>query len=70
VCIHPDAPPVAKIDLDQSVPGGWYLPHPSVIFGRRLRIFLARFYRRGNLHRRKTWPDPLGRPCLSAPDEH
>ncbi|SIO48047.1 hypothetical protein SAMN05443247_06058 [Bradyrhizobium erythrophlei] len=22
VCIHPDASPVAKIDLDQSVPGG------------------------------------------------
>jgi hypothetical protein len=30
-----------------------------------LRIFLARCYRRGNL-RRKTWHDPLSRPCLSA----
>jgi len=34
-----------KIDLDQSVPGGRQLPYPAVIFGRKLRIFLARFYR-------------------------
>jgi hypothetical protein len=33
------------------------------MFGRMLRIFLARFYRRGNLHRRKTWHDPLVRAC-------
>jgi hypothetical protein len=26
-------------------------------------FFRARFYRRGNRHRRKTWHDPLGRPC-------
>ena len=40
------------------------------MFGRMLRIFLARFYRRGNLHWRKTWHDPLRRPCLSALGEH
>src|ERR1700729_2586082 len=40
------------------------------MFGRMLRIFIACFYRRGNLHRRKTGHDPLGRPCLSAPGEH
>jgi hypothetical protein len=40
------------------------------MFGRMLRIFFARFYRRGNLHRRKTWHDALGRSCLSAPGEH
>jgi len=35
----------------------------------RLRFVLAR-NRRGNLNRRKTWLDPLTRPCLSAPGEH
>ena len=70
LCIHPDASSVAKINLDQFVPGGRQLPNLSVIFGPRPRIFLAPFYRRGNLHRRKRWHDPLRRPCLSALGEH
>src|ERR1700741_3424549 len=70
LCIDPDASPVAKINLDQSVPGGRQLPHPSVIFGRRPRIVLAPSYRRGNLHRRNRWHDPLCCPGLSAPGEH
>ena len=33
LCIHPDAPPIAKIDLDQSVPGGRYGLQPPVMLG-------------------------------------
>jgi hypothetical protein len=69
VRIHPDASPVAKLDLNQSVPGGRYLPHPSVIFGRRLRIFFDRF-RGGDLHRRKTRSYLRNRSSLPAPGEH
>jgi hypothetical protein len=65
----PHASPVARIDLNQSVPGGRYQPHPSVIFGRRLRILFDRF-RGGDLHRRKTRSYLLNRSSLPAPGEH
>jgi hypothetical protein len=69
VCIHPDASPVAKIDLDQSNPGDCHRSHSPVILGQNLHSFLDRF-RGGNLHWRKTRSNLLGRPCLSTPGEH
>jgi hypothetical protein len=58
-------------DRSRSVRSGRPVTAASVCHLRtEARIFLARFYRRGNLHRRKTWHGPLGRPCLSAPGEH
>ena len=33
VRIHTDASPVAKIDFDQSNPGGCHGPHPPIILG-------------------------------------
>jgi hypothetical protein len=67
--IHPDASPVAKIDLDQSGPSRRHQSHPPIIPGRQLRGFPA-CVRRSNLHRRKAWPDLLNRSRLSTPGEH
>jgi hypothetical protein len=39
VRIHPNAPSVAKIDLDQSNPGACQGPRPPVILGQKLWIF-------------------------------
>jgi hypothetical protein len=67
---HPDAALIAEIDLDQSNAGYRDGPQLSVIVGQKLRSFPTRFRRRGNLHRRKTWPDLPHRSRLSAPGEH
>ncbi|KYK43217.1 hypothetical protein A1D31_38350 [Bradyrhizobium liaoningense] len=51
VRIHPDASPVAKINLDQSSTRGRYGAHPAVTRRQKLRSFLH--LRSDDLHRQK-----------------
>jgi len=67
--IHPNAPPVAEINLDQPYAGNGHGPRPTTVLRHNLHILLACFCR-SNLHRSKTRSDLLDRSCLPPPGEY